>query len=346
MACSLGLCRADDYRITIVDRPTGTTLLEVQPETVEWSRELDGISRASVRLPSNCCGALADVRTWRHELHISRAGEQTWEGPISVDASCRSGNVLEARDILWWQTRRVIHNDHIWAAIGAVPAARELLIDGYQPDDPNAIQYIQDIGTGVVQGRTYLTNSDYVMTAIDDLAKGNLDYTTIGRRIVLMPQGYQLGRLSLLTCDHFQGDVCGTEDGYAAATRAVVKGKDDSGIVGSFGGTDSYFGLIEVLTQDDAITSSTTAADQARGIVNGANPPPFLVQPPDGSALSPDAPLCMAELVPGVTIPVSLDCTCRTTTQDMRLTKLQVTVDASGEQVQPFLTPIGFDNGT
>jgi hypothetical protein len=195
----------------------------------------------------------------------------------------------------------------------------------------------------VVGGREYLANSKYVIDALNDLARGSLDYTTIGRRVILMPSGWSLGRTSLLTCEHFQGDVCTTEDGYAAATRGVVKGKEDSGVLGSAGGVDPYFGLLEVLVSDDRITSSATAADQARGLVNGANPPPLLVQPPDGSALAPDAPVTLAELIPGMTVPLSLNCTCRTASQDMRLMKLRVTVDASGEKVAPLLTPIGFD---
>lgn len=342
MACLLGLCKADDYRVTIVDR-SGTTLTEVDFTSLEWSRELDAISTATVQIPARCCGELADARTWRHELHISRGGKQQWEGPISVIANCRSGITIEAKDVLHWLTRRVIHNDHTWASVGSVIAARDLIVDGFQPDDPDVLAYLTTYGVGVLSGREYLANSKYVIDALNDLAKGALDYTVIGRRIVLMPSGHELSRTSLLTCEHFQGDVCTTEDGYAAATRGIVQGKEDSGVIGSFGGTDPYFGLLEVLVTDDQITSSATATEQARGLVNGSNPPPLLVQPPDGSALSPKAPLCLEELVPGIVVPTSLDCTCRSATQDMRLTRLEVTVTAGGERVAPLLVPVGFD---
>jgi hypothetical protein len=342
MTCQLGSCSSSDYRVTVVDR-IGKTLTEVDFTQLSWERTLDAVSTATLQIPANCCGKLKDARTWRHELHISRDGKPEWAGPITVIANCRSGITLQADDVLQWLSRRVIHNHHEWAKIGAVQAARELLIDGYQPDDPNVLKHLTTFGTGVIGGREYDANSKYVLDALNDLAQGSLDYTTIGRRIILMPSGYELGRTTLLTCDHFQGDVCTTEDGFAAVTRGVVVGNQDPLVFGSYGGVDPYFGLLERLVTDDRIMSSDTAAGQARGLVNGANPPPLLVQPPNGSALAPSAPVCLSDLVPGVTVPVALDCTCRTAAQNMRLTKLSVTVDASGEKIAPLLTPIGLD---
>ena len=348
MACMLGLCRLDDYRATIADRD-GQTVMELDFVRLDWQRVLDAVSVAHVVVPPNCCGKLKDVWPWRHELHISRAGEQVWEGPIMVQANCRSGIVIEARDVLQWGQRRVIHNDHCWDPaclgnpIGSVQAAEALIRDGYAPDDPRVLPHLTVVAgaIGVVSGRVYKANSKYVLTALHDLAKGSLDFTVVGRRIILMEEGQSIGRTSLLTCEHFGGDICTTTDGYATATRAVVTGDKDTGVMGSFGGVDPYFGLIEVLQEDEQITSSATATDQARGIVNGANPPPLLVQPPEDNGMSPEAPVCMKDLVPGVTVPVAMACTCRTAGQDMRLSKLNVKVDATGETVAPLLTPVG-----
>lgn len=345
MTCRLGACRADSYRVIIRDR-TGPEIVELDFTRLQWDRRLDDISQAEVSiLPgADCCGKLGGIYPWRHELAISRDGDEVWAGPVRVVADCVSGIVVQASDVLGWLEKRVIHNDHDWTAlpgVGAVQAAEELTIDGFTPDDPDVLKYLFTVGTGVVGGRSYLANSKYVIDALKDLAKGSLDFTTIGRRIILMPSGHELGRTTLVTCEHFQGDVCTSVDGDAAATRAVVTGL---GVTGTAGGVDPYFGLLEILVDDQRIGRQSTADDQAAGLLEGRNPPPNLVQPPQGSGLAPDTPVCLSDLVPGVTVPVSVNCTCRTALQDMRLSSLTVNVTEAGETIAPLLVPLGFSS--
>lgn len=345
MTCRLGACRADSYRVIVRDR-TGPEIVELDFSQLQWDRRLDDVSEATVTIPpgASCCGKLADVYPWRHELAISRDGDEVWTGPVQIIADCTSGIVLKAKDVLGWLERRVIHNDHDWTAlpgVGAVPAAEELIVDGFEPDDPNVLKYLTAIGTGVIGGRSYLANSKYVIDALKDLAKGSLDFTTIGRRIILMPSGHVLSRTTLVTCEHFAGDVCTAVDGDAAATRTVVTGV---GVTGVAGGVDPYFGLVELLVDDQRIGRQSTADDQAAGLLEGRNPPPTLVQPPQGSGLAPDTPVCLSDLVPGVTVPVSVNCTCRTALQDMRLSQLTVNVSDAGETIAPLLVPLGFSS--
>ena len=347
MTCRLGECTADSYRVVVRDR-TGAEIVELSDYTdLTWDRRLDDISQAQVTLPANssCCGKLANVYPWRHEIAISRDSDEVWVGPIRQIGDCTSGMIIKATDVLGWLERRVIHNDHDWtvALLGAVQAAEELVIDGFAPDDPDVLKWLTTYGTGVIGGRSYLANSKYVYDALKDLAQGSLDFTTIGRRIVLMESGYELSRTTLLTCDHFQGDVCTAVDGDDAATRTIVTG---TGVTGTAGGVDPYFGLVELLVDDDRIGRQATADDQAAGLLEGRNPPPLLVQPPQGAGLAPDAPLCLADLVPGVTVPVSVNCTCRPALQDMRLTQLSVTVNDSGETIAPTLAPLGYSGST
>ncbi|MCA1834864.1 MAG: hypothetical protein LC721_00445, partial [Actinobacteria bacterium] len=311
--------------MTVGDR-SGPDVAELDFTSLQWGRVMDGVSEAQVNVPAHCCGKLADVWPWRHELRISRNGEQQWVGPIEVVANCRSGITLVAKDMLGWLEHRVIHEDHCWdptcggAPISAVAAASLLVQDGFGPDDPDVLKYLKTYGAGVIGGRQYAANSKYVIDALKDLGQGSLDFTTIGRSILLMRAGYELGRLPLLNCEHFAGDVCTTVDGQGAATKAIVTGDSQLGIVGTSGGVDPYFGLLEVLVNDDTIKSGQTAIDQAAGLVNGHNPPPVLVQPPQGSTLNPSTPVCLEQLVPGVTAQVAMDCTCRTSNQLMRLT--------------------------
>lgn len=332
------------YEVSVTYRGGGQPLGIFDVETLQWERVKNDVSEARVTLPASCCGKLAEMDAWSHELHISRNGDEVWCGPVYVPAFCRSGVTIVARDMLNWSSKRVIHNDHTATAQGAVSIAYDLLVDGYAPDDPDVLQYVTTYGTGVISDRDYPANSKYVLDALKDLAQGSIDFTTIGRRIVLMNSGAQIGHLNPLTCDAFQDDLCTVNDGTAITTRGVVTGSEDSGVVGAYGGTDPYYGLLEQLVNDDRITSSTTAASQAQGLVNGNNPPPVMIQPPDGSAFAPDAPVCINELVPGVVTQLAIDCTCKSTNQLLQLTKLSVTYEAGqGEKVQPVFQAVGTD---
>lgn len=344
MACRLGQCRADAYRVIVRDR-RGPEIMELDFLQLDWDRRLDEVSEAVVQLKPSaaCCGRMSEIEPWRHELSISRDSVEQWVGPIRVQPSCTSGLVLKATDVLGWTERRVIHEDHDWSNvdIGAVQAAVELIRDGYAPDDPNVLKYLTQFGTGVLGGRVYTANSQYVIDALKALAQGSIDFTTIGRRIVIMPAGYELGRTPMLTCDHFADDLCTTVDGDAYASRAVVTGV---AVTGTAGGVDPYYGLVEVLKDDQAIGRQSTADGAAAGLLNGKQRVPVVIQSPaGGSGFAPDAPLCLDQLVPGITVPVSINCTCRTATQDMRLTQLKVSVTAEGETIAPLLVPVGFD---
>jgi hypothetical protein len=347
MDCQLG-CNPD-YKLLVTDRGGGATVAEVEFEELKWGRVLDDVSTAQVTVPAGCCGELGGIRSWRHELHVIRDGDEQWCGPITIAPNCRSGVTLVAWDMFAWLGKRVIRSRRCYdpecggsAATG--PAIAEQLIrDGLDPDDPGLLEYLTVVPGGLLQERDYLANSAYVLNALRDLARGGLDFTAIGRRLLVMPEGATLAATPLLTCEHFLGDVCTTDDGANAATRAVVTGKaadNETVVTGSAGDIDPYYGLLEVLLNDDTVKTASAAQAQAAGLLASSDPSRLLIQPPQGNALDPSAPVCIDQLIPGVKVPVALDCTCREALQEMRLTKLDVTVTAAGEKVAPLLSPV------
>lgn len=341
MTCELGC--DPEVNVLVVDRQTQTTLMEVEFNRLTWGRSLDDVSQATVQVPYNCCGKLADVRSWRSELHVIRNGDEVWCGPITLMPGCRSGTTIIAEDMFAWLGKRVIHLAHAFPASTPVQIAEALIRDGLAPDDPGLLEFLTIIAGGTNQERDYAANSAYVLDSLEDLAKGGIDFTAIGRRLIVMPEGHVLGQTSLLTCENFLGDLCVTDDGGDAATRTVVTGKapDDTTVIsGSAGGTDPYYGLLEVLLNDDTVKTAASADAQATGLLASSKPNRLLVQPPSGNALDPKAPVCIDQLVPGVEVPLVIDCTCRESHQAMRLIKLDVTVDSNGEQVVPQLSPV------
>lgn len=356
MACKLGC--DPEYSILITSRCTKNTILELGLQSalnsgftrLTWQRLLDDVSQATVTVPGNCCGKLADVRSWANELHILRDGEEVWCGPLIVQPNCRSGITLLAQDMTAWLGRRLIRRRYCYdsdcgrGARSGPTIAEELIREALLPDDPCLLEWLTVYLGGEAQERDYKENSAYVLTELKKLARGGLDFTAVGRRIIVMPEGHELGRTALLSCDSFVDDVCATEDGGALATRTVVTGKGADGttvVSGAAGGIDPYYGLIEVLHNDDTIRTATAARAQARGLLAGSNPAPLIVQPPQGSGLSPDAAVCINELIPGTVVPVVMDCVCRDVGQSLRLTRLDVSVDSGGEKVVPLLVPTG-----
>lgn len=356
MSCPQGLGDGE-YMVSIRSRGGANLVTEVPAEKIEWDRRLDEISEATVTValpdPRNPCSLVtgildtcelaAGLRTWAMEVHIARDGSTVWEGPIVRLVYGRSVLIITARDVLAWAGRRTIHS-LIDFRSPAGPAdlsriAEALIIDAYTPDDPRVLRYLTVIEAGVFGERFYGDKPRYALDELRELARTGVDFTVIGRRIVISGE-LGLTRLSALGQDDFLGEIRIIEDGNGAATEGWVVGK---GVVGNCGGTDDYFGLLEVIATQDSILDEPSADAQACAIVATGNPPPTYVEMPSSAQLACDARVCIEELVPGVIIPLVLadDVLCRALVTDLRLRTVSVSVDARGESVGVELTPVG-----
>lgn len=353
-------CTTEDYHVNVMERATGTnqpgsgtpvaTLSGTNAgiSNIRWQRTLNAVATATVTLPAGCLEMLEDVATWRHELTIFRNGEVVWQGPLVNIRPCRDEAILTAWDIAGWLARRVIHHRYRFVKgfeveeYGGRRAPTEiayiLAVDGFRgppefEDDPGAIEWTEVIvpsRQGVTIGRRYKAFSKYTISALTDLAERYIDFTTVGRRFLIMRKGAELGRTALLSCDHFAGSPCGPEDGIDATTLAYVRG---DGVFAQHGGKSDFYGLLETLIEDDAIVDRVDAVQAAADQVEWHRPPNRRVDLPAGSQLAPDAPVTIGELVPGVTVPIILDCLPQQVATDGRLVDLDVTTDSTGEQV-------------
>jgi hypothetical protein len=345
MSCELGCAAA--YTVQVVERG-GTTAVTPPLDftSLRWSRTLDATSDARVVIDvaeaPDCCQQLEDVHDWRHELLIYRDQERVWEGPISsIDPSSSGEIVINAHDVTVWLWMRVIHNRLCFAGScgGGNPdlstIAEAIVRDALEPDDPNVLPYLVVMPSGEHGERIYEPLSGYAIDDLDELARTAIDYTALGRSIIIGGP-LTFGQLSQLTCDDFASDVATIEDGLAAATRGIVRG---DGVVGTYGGIDPYYGLLERFVEAKDIKDAASARYAATQLVAGANPPPVYVLPPSNSELAATAPVCINELVPGVLVPIAVDCTCRPVSSVMRLAAVKVEFDADGERVRPAFVP-------
>ncbi|WP_327346005.1 hypothetical protein [Streptomyces europaeiscabiei] len=318
------------HQAVIIDRAGGTVSgVDVLTE-VEWNRLLDDTSAARVVInpDGNCCERLGRVRSWRHKLVIYRDGEFVWEGPI-LQVEWSLGKVeIWAGDILAWLDRRVPHNSITFGDSDLTTIGQWLIEDGFAPDDPG--HTVQVVAAAKVRGaRRYLKDVGQTGDHLRDLAETGLDYTAVGSTILLLPETHTavVGRLT--DADMPDGLVV-AEDGTSLATRWVVAGDDDGDVLGTAGGSDAYYGLLERYLEQTSIPDDASATAAARSKLRSSLPVPVFIDTQQVT-LSPDAAVDVPKLVPGWCLDITSATTCRTITQRLKITGVKVHEDGGTE---------------
>lgn len=335
----------ETYTVAIGDRTGGREYGSVEPSALDWSRILDDTSDASVTVPyqgAECCALLGKTRTWCNSLIFYRDQQRVWEGPVTRITHRGEDTVLSARDVTQWLFRRKIRAllDYTGTKKADLAVIARLLVEhGFGPDDPNVLMYLWVSASGIVGERKYAANSGYVLDHLRELARTGVDFTVLGRRIILTGEG-PLGRLPGLTDGHFAGPLNVIEDGLSAITHATVLGK---GVMAESGGIGAC-GLLEYLASEEEIQDVASARAEAVALVGAGEPAPVFVEVPDDAQLAPEAPVGIEDLIPGVVVPVTSTATCRTIAADLRLLRVRVTyTEADGEKVGITLAPLGVD---
>jgi len=250
---------------------------------------------------------------------------------------------------------------------GIVPVldrAAAIIANALAPFDPNVLPYLTVI-EGPRDANQAQIVPDWAITAWEQVdafaATAGLDYTVVGRRIVLWDTHTPIGRLPALTDGDFSASPIVSEYGMQLATYMAVT--NGSGVVGTFAvnpprptGKPAYYpyGPIEMLASsyseseaapEDAMTPENLAkliaslTEQAASNIAGRWPTPLVVRVPDNATLSPECAIGFQQLVPGVWIPLRASGTCRTITQWQKLDSVSVEVDETGENVAVVMSP-------
>lgn len=322
---------AGDYNVLVTTRTGTQNLGELPINALSWSRVQDDTSEATVTVPTvgrqECCDLLSRMRAWGCEIHLYRDGSEVWSGPLITGAHAPTQTVLTARDVLAWGDKRGNRTAVDYSVTGAdlSEIAQAALSAAFLLDDPNLLRYLVVRDTGITGQRTYAAMAQYVGDILRDLAGSGLDYTALGRSIVLSGEG-SLGRTSVLTEAHFLVDLQVVEDGLSAATNTTVVGQ---GVVGT-GGAPGPYGQLDYIVFESNIIDQASADAAAALLAAEGWPTPLYVTVPDGARLAPDAPVTIADLVPGVYIPITVTNTCRPVSTAMRLTKVGITFSPDG----------------
>lgn len=376
----LGALGCGTHQAYIYDRGGEVRRGEVTNMTrVIWDRRRDDISEASLVINNwdeDCGELLASLRTWQHELVIFRRNdrgllERVWEGPIVRINYQRDQVEVYAKDVMVYVYRRVLRqgfNDAYRLVNGVqvglktvVYRSRKILSNALAYDDPNIIPYITtfEFEDDARTSRVVEAFSTTAWEQIDDMAAtAGLDYTTVGRRIILNDTHRSIGLLPEMRDGDFGDDPIVTEYGmqlanfFAVTNNSGVYGTadrfDENGPLYNYGYVEmlaSAYGeaegaaQVEVLTPAALAELQATLAEQAERNISGRHPAPVIVRVPDNTTLNPEVELGINQLVPGVWMPLRSVGTLRQVTQMQKLDKVVVTEEAGKETVTVTLSP-------
>jgi hypothetical protein len=347
-----------NHTALVYDRGGLTRLFQLEDViSVQWQRVRDDVSMADVRISSpgpECLRLLEKIEPGRHEMVIFRGTQRVWEGPITLLVEEQGVDPvisIQARDVMHYAHRLIMRNRYSnrYPHITRTVLRAENILRGEMvrreegKEDPpiNVLPHLQVVTNDDMAGtsRVTLPYQKTVFDEIDNLAAySGLDYTVVGRRIVLFDRHVTLGRTPTVTQADFLGDVRISVFGMELATYAAVTG--GNGMYGTAGGRDPYYGLWEVLDsaydeeEDSAKPTQSELESQARRNLVGHNPTPLRIQVPENSQINPNGVLTMDNLVPGTQVPVRAKLAIRQVQQYQKLNKVQVNDDAAGERIQ------------
>lgn len=329
---------------------------------VRWDRVRDDISASNIVVSNpgqQCSKTLAAIEPGRHELVVFRGTRRVWEGPITLLTYDKYSVTVEAKDPWHYTYRTIMRSAHdnaypnVTSAIQRIKGIMESEMVRMERLDPpiNVMPFFTpiDMEGSARTSRSTMRYESTVWEEVDDMAaKGGIDYTAVGRSLLVWDTHMPLSTSRMLTEEDFTNDVHVTSYGMELATYAAVT--DGRGRWGSAGGTDDYYGLWEVLDtayQDQDVTDedfqeipkAELVAQAARNLT-GRNPTPVVVRIPDNSSLTPKAVEELIDfLVPGVFFPLRSTSTVRRIEQMQKLDNLRFEETPDGETVSVTLSP-------
>lgn len=373
-----------NYRVFIYDQGGRTPRGEITPLTsLTFGRKRDDISTCLLftnGFSQDCCAMYRDLRSWAHEIVVFRDEKRVWEGPVTRISYLPNSVEIEAKDVMAYLYRRIMRqgfNDSFQMVdpvtrlpvftggvqVGlntVVDRATRIIVNALAPHDPNVLPFLTTL-THHDDARQSRVVEDYTQTAweqIDDMAAtAGLDYTVVGRRIILWDTHWAIGRLPEMRDGDFSSPPVVTEYGMQLSNYGAVT--NGSGVWGAARPLAEpspfiYYGPIEMLASaydetsaatDETLTPSARQAlanelaGQAQRNIAGRWPTPIVVRVPDNSTLNPNVGVGFEQLIPGVWIPLRSMGTCREVAQWQKLDSVTVTVADSGEQVQVVMSP-------
>jgi len=322
-----------DHTILITDRGGARRVAQLQDVGyVQYSRVRDSISEGRVDIAANYCTQQSEVlqtlippegrgsAVGRYEMVIFRGTQRMWEGPITRATATSAGVSIFAKDVLHYASRTLMEaaydNQHPNVTT-VVDRAQTILTAELgraweiqtPPIDVVPHIVVHNFASEANTAAYTYPMQKLVFEEIDGLARrSGMDYTVVGRAIHLWDTSNPIGITPQATAEDFFGDQIVSVYGMELGVRAVVT--DGLGNFGEAGGTDPYYGPVEILdtaydeTEGADPPTAPEMASQAQRNLAGRNPTPLQVRVPDNSSIRLGGAFSLENLVPGVYVPL------------------------------------------
>lgn len=360
------------HTVLITDRGGGRVITELRDiSEVRWSRLTDKVSTATVTIAGDSCrrqsAKLGGIEPRRHEMVIYRGGDRVWEGPIRYTRLGVDSVKIHAADVLeylayrpitkWWpgpdkggpsaMTDRVEEILEYELLTPYLAPGTALTVPAWEGADPpaNVYPHLRIIPGDVLTRSETFPFDMTVLEHLTNLARGGLDFTAVGRSIVVWDSSQPIGRTRVMTESDIHGDPAIYSDGEALVAVQHVTGQPeegappaDTGHVGSYVRDLSFYGpWASIHTRSDEDGSSATQQEalntQARNLSAGKIPVPVDIVIGANASLRLDGTLGINDLVAGVEVPVIARLMGRDVRRTQRLTSITVSETAAGESI-------------
>lgn len=367
-----GTHRAFIYRRGGIERVAEVKNLSL----VEWGRVRDDVSTAKVVVSDwdiDCGNLLAQLQSWAYELVLYRdngySQERVWEGPITLLTYEEDSVTINARDVMGYVYRRILRQEMNNTGKGngttVVTRAAQVIQNAMAPDDPNVLAYLNPVhrSDDAMQYRSTPAYSRTAFEEVDDMAaNAGLDYTAVGRAIMLWGTKHRLGTLPEFRDKDLGASPIVSEYGMSMSNRYAVS--DGNGVWGAAerlneDDEDPIYGLVEMLSstwasdsesaegtysQEGLDTVRESFAEYAERSIADRYPPPVVVRIPDNTTLNPDTVVSIQQLVPGVAIPLRSTKTLRTVVATQKLDSIRVREENGTETISITLSAFSRDD--
>lgn len=277
---------------------TGAQLGSIEcPESFQWSRELNEISKLTLNAPIQ---ELAEVATpWVHWVSCWHGGTLQWFG-LAVDAMrSRTGLTIEAMDVsrLMWETRTVTTRS--WTQMDVAPIAADMWREMLALHEVSADPVVLSSRTDSRFNLAVKADLKLLHQEMSELAKLGLRWTVVRGRPVLGSQP-AAPAAELEEC-HMSDGIQIRRSGRGVKTDVRVQGKNSAHTERRDLAGLRLQGIVNL---DDLFGVNNIQRAAAQYVERTARIRDELVVP-TSSTLTADAPVELDMLVPGINLTVA-----------------------------------------
>ncbi|UYL88138.1 minor tail protein [Gordonia phage Evaa] len=260
-----------------------------------WSRNLRDVSRCELVVPVSPDLALIDVTPWLHWVSVwdSDANTLLWGGPVQKVQTTRTALTLSCRDVSALASRTRVPITKQWDTTDPSRIAAELWRAMIELHNLNLAPIVRVDPEGDFFDFETTADTKMLNTTIDDLVKVGLSWCVVAGTPILGPVPKE--PVAALGEGDFMGELEVTRDGSATFNDVLLRGADFSSRTRvALGGLN-----LQTIVNVDDLFGVSNVGRAARQYARHSAGITDILTVPGGTALRPDAPVSIDELLPG-----------------------------------------------